>query len=975
MLVALVGLLLFSSGRLLHVRRRLEQHGNAISTAPSGATVEAVAPHDGDVEALVSGGRQPKATRWPTGRTVDVRKSMRPPLPPIATKATTTTTRRHDVDARADAAAPFLTPPKKSHTSRPSSPSNAAAGTPSVVELRFDSLSDLIAAATTTMATTVGVTLVPARSPFPCKTWLDAEYDARTAVFAVGVTPLSIPPSWDATSDDGADDATEDLLRRLQGRLFQLELAKPPPQPHDYLEELVGSTGAASSYPPVPVSVPQQLDGNCVPRNATASAAFMSGTLRLRLFGGGPYLSTEESGAITLDKAEGRSFELFALRSTCSSTGVTSIDASIGSTDGGADALHGDSPRIMHWVQIVSRIGAPHGDVPEGATEAGLVPRLPITVTGSATPLSLGVVHDATSPVRTKERTGDTETDAQRRCRWAEPRCGRGIRQSPPERPIQVPFLRDRPPSSWFRIQAFRIDGAAPVRRPLSTVQNGGCCAVLATTFAPLVRLSPERRFVLVGTILSWYEELMTPPNDVVYGMVTCTDHGTDAEGEATLLRSTLLALGVDSATAAALVARVHFDTQCESIAIDEATLAYTVVTGGDGRRREPSLLTYRGVFAAAARWWEQHRLTSSPAADDGGDGDDAAFILFTNADIIFPAATGDGATPGGKQCLPAALRWAHQQRTHRTVRSVFITGRRRNCDAGALVGAATRLSVGLANEASGGVDPAVHKGRWVASHLSHCELFGDDAQDYFILPMSGMVRFAAASPGRVFTVASPAPPLLPPLVIGGIAFDNFLVAVANRLDTCLSVDATPAVLALHINHGTDVRASHHSVKSQFNSKLAHGAGGWAKGKTSLTDAVMMMIADASTGASHQHHAWVVPRGVAMNVLPRHAHHFAPRSFYAPPETFASSTPRSGEPPMGQSLPDVDILQHKADSPRYWLQPPKGTDEKKTTTRCNSSTAEDHVVFSWFTTRATEKRRKSAPGPPDAFSRPWVRAD
>jgi hypothetical protein len=212
---------------------------------------------------------------------------------------------------------------------------------------------------------------------------------------------------------------------------------------------------------------------------------------------------------------------------------------------------------------------------------------------------------------------------------------------------------------------------------------------------------------------------------------------------------------------------------------------------------------TYRGVFAMA------ERLIEDPHRD---------YVIFSNADISY--------SPGSFSPVVRRLTALRAKLPIHTAH-VFVTGRRSNCD----------VPGSRSWESGSDAD------NWLRSlEVRRCVLFGDDAQDYFLVSPN-MFRWDAGATawthalhpdqivhGRPFRALVD----VPPLVVGSIAFDNWLVSQANKRPDALTVDATPAVTALHLNHGADDRASHHKPSSVYNSRLAHEAGGWSKGKTSV---------------------------------------------------------------------------------------------------------------------------------------------
>ncbi|KAF8279344.1 hypothetical protein TcBrA4_0104650 [Trypanosoma cruzi] len=83
----------------------------------------------------------------------------------------------------------------------------------------------------------------------------------------------------------------------------------------------------------------------------------------------------------------------------------------------------------------------------------------------------------------------------------------------------------------------------------------------------------------------------------------------------------------------------------------------------------------------------------------------------------------------------------------------------------------------------------------------------------------------------------------IPDFVVGGTAFDNWLTTQAvmlARAGLALTVEATLTLMAIHQNHGENLKASHMHPKSRYNNKLARISGGWALGHT--TDAPFLTV-------------------------------------------------------------------------------------------------------------------------------------
>jgi hypothetical protein len=104
---------------------------------------------------------------------------------------------------------------------------------------------------------------------------------------------------------------------------------------------------------------------------------------------------------------------------------------------------------------------------------------------------------------------------------------------------------------------------------------------------------------------------------------------------------------------------------------------------------------------------------------------------------------------------------------------------------------------------------------RWVReieAHAKRGRIFQSDAEDYFIVSR------------KMFDWAK-----IPDFIVGGVAFDNWITSKAARLalkGEAVLIDASKTVTALHQNHGHNIKSSHDTPKSQYNSHLAAHNGG-----------------------------------------------------------------------------------------------------------------------------------------------------
>eukprot|EP01064_Diplonema_japonicum_P023595 TRINITY_DN3400_c6_g1_i1.p1 TRINITY_DN3400_c6_g1~~TRINITY_DN3400_c6_g1_i1.p1 ORF type:complete len:579 (+),score=134.44 TRINITY_DN3400_c6_g1_i1:250-1737(+) len=75
----------------------------------------------------------------------------------------------------------------------------------------------------------------------------------------------------------------------------------------------------------------------------------------------------------------------------------------------------------------------------------------------------------------------------------------------------------------------------------------------------------------------------------------------------------------------------------------------------------------------------------------------------------------------------------------------------------------------------------------------------------------------------------------IPPMVIGGTAFDNWILQKALDDPKVTVVDGTLTITAVHQSTSTEtLYSSHKNPQSEYNHKLGEQAGGWARGKVTL---------------------------------------------------------------------------------------------------------------------------------------------
>eukprot|EP01062_Namystynia_karyoxenos_P074468 TRINITY_DN71366_c0_g1_i1.p1 TRINITY_DN71366_c0_g1~~TRINITY_DN71366_c0_g1_i1.p1 ORF type:complete len:602 (+),score=159.39 TRINITY_DN71366_c0_g1_i1:87-1892(+) len=189
---------------------------------------------------------------------------------------------------------------------------------------------------------------------------------------------------------------------------------------------------------------------------------------------------------------------------------------------------------------------------------------------------------------------------------------------------------------------------------------------------------------------------------------------------------------------------------------------------------------TYRGLFAGAFK----HA--------DRAWGGSPEMAVYSNSDILYTRTLG--------QTLGAALRYARELHPRKPLR-LMVVGMRVNVDM-------------PADFSPGAADVEQVMGKLAGGG----QRYQTNAEDYFAVSRD------------LFSWES-----MPPFIVGGVAFDNWFVARANRAarkgEAVVVVDATDTVLALHQNHGEGRKDSHLHPKSRFNRELAVRHGSWARGR------------------------------------------------------------------------------------------------------------------------------------------------
>ncbi|RNF27477.1 glycosyl transferase family 2 [Trypanosoma conorhini] len=183
-------------------------------------------------------------------------------------------------------------------------------------------------------------------------------------------------------------------------------------------------------------------------------------------------------------------------------------------------------------------------------------------------------------------------------------------------------------------------------------------------------------------------------------------------------------------------------------------------------------LPTYRGLFRAV--------IGRYPLAEA---------IMYSNMDILYTSSLA---------------------RTVDAVRSVYEGERPKNPSRRGWFVVGRRINVNVPADWS--MEGRVWEPRMEHGLKPSGDMFGPDAEDYFIVHP------------KLFNWGE-----LPPFIVGGIVFDNWLTSQAVRLHLAgqaLAVDATRTLTAIHQNHGKDVFASALKPKSAFNLALMKANGG-----------------------------------------------------------------------------------------------------------------------------------------------------
>ena len=168
-----------------------------------------------------------------------------------------------------------------------------------------------------------------------------------------------------------------------------------------------------------------------------------------------------------------------------------------------------------------------------------------------------------------------------------------------------------------------------------------------------------------------------------------------------------------------------------------------------------------------------------------------SGFFVFTNIDLLFTSSL--------TKTIAAVSDWVR----HGTdISKILLVGRRFNH----VFGSHNRLKLSESDDWEEKVENLKGK-QWQ-----------EDAVDYFIVTSDA---FDFSEDGDI-----------PPMVVGGTAFDNWLLQKALLTPDITVIDTTSTVTAIHQTPPQEsLFSSHQNPQSAYNHKLGEAAGGWAKGK------------------------------------------------------------------------------------------------------------------------------------------------
>eukprot|EP00940_MAST-03C_sp_MAST-3C-sp2_P001810 g1810.t1 len=204
---------------------------------------------------------------------------------------------------------------------------------------------------------------------------------------------------------------------------------------------------------------------------------------------------------------------------------------------------------------------------------------------------------------------------------------------------------------------------------------------------------------------------------------------------------------------------------------------------------------TYRGLFAATFRDSDPSVVTSL----------EGRIIGYANFDVLFD---------GIQETVKAVRQYAREH----GYRRIFITGRRTNVHFDDDDGGSAKSRAMFSFERSAAVMRSFFRD---VNERCREQRSSEEAQDYFFVS-SQLWNWTAD---------------VPPFVLGGVAFDNWLVSRAVSDVSVLSVDASETIDCIHQEHARSVASRHE--RSVHNRRLARDhaigekAGAWRYGRTS----------------------------------------------------------------------------------------------------------------------------------------------
>ncbi|KAJ9459759.1 glycosyl transferase family 2 [Diplonema papillatum] len=202
----------------------------------------------------------------------------------------------------------------------------------------------------------------------------------------------------------------------------------------------------------------------------------------------------------------------------------------------------------------------------------------------------------------------------------------------------------------------------------------------------------------------------------------------------------------------------------------------FSVFTSFEHHKEFQTQPTYRGLFKDA---FKKARTSESPA-----------MAVYSNSDILFTSSLAES--------LAASFAFAAKWQAGGKVK-LLVVGMRINTDMPAGV------DLGRGEE---------DLDRVLTRLAATGKRYQSNAEDYFAVSR-GLCDWGA----------------MPDFIVGGVAFDNWLVGKYNRDAGAVVVDASDTILAVHQNHGAGRKDSHLQPKSRYNRELAAKHGSWSKGR------------------------------------------------------------------------------------------------------------------------------------------------